>query len=593
MSQLTALKAATTLSDVADLLGFKPSLLSYNLYIKSPATKYNTFTIPKSHGGTRTICAPLKALKLIQKELSDLLQDCLQEIEKANGKSDDDLHPDRITQGFKRNRTIMTNATEHRNREYVFNVDITDFFGSINFGRVRGFFLKDKSFSLHAKVATVLAQIACYENKLPQGSPCSPVISNLITHILDIHLVQLASSEGCTYTRYADDLTFSTNKRIFPSSIAKRINVGSDKWTPGKELARIIKKNGFALNAVKTRMQYRDSRQEVTGLVVNRKVNVSKEYRDTVRAMVHRLFTTGAYTFEYKVKDPKGVITITKVPGTTDELRGMLAFVDQVEHYDREIHKKSIPAHPINNGRERLYRRFLFFDTFYDSKLPVIICEGKTDNVYIVHAIRSLVTHYSKLAEKDKSSAIKLKVRIFKYFEKSTGRILGMHGGVSGLENFIKQYSSDVLRKFKAAGGAQPIIVLIDNDSGANQIYAATAKINGNSKPTGTEPFIHVISNLYVVPTPLKPGGAASMIEDMFDTATLTTVVDGKLFDPTEKKDKSTHVGKAVFAHKVVRKNAEKIDFSGFKPILTNVVAVIEEHMKKHSASLVSIAPSK
>ena len=102
-------------------------------------------------------------------------------------------------------------------RRWVFNLDLEDFFPSINFGRVRGFLLKNRDFRAESEHrATVISQIACHENSLPQGSPCSPVISNLVAHLLDMRLVRLASSVGCTYSRYADDLTFSTNKKIFP-----------------------------------------------------------------------------------------------------------------------------------------------------------------------------------------------------------------------------------------------------------------------------------------------------------------------------------------------------------------------------------------
>ena len=113
MSQLTALKAAKTLSDVADLLDIKPAMLSFNLYVKPAALKYVIFDIPKKNGGVRTIFAPVGDLKTIQRRLSDILHICLQEMEIAQGFSEDTPPHERITHGFKRRRTIMTNAREH------------------------------------------------------------------------------------------------------------------------------------------------------------------------------------------------------------------------------------------------------------------------------------------------------------------------------------------------------------------------------------------------------------------------------------------------------------------------------------------------
>ena len=140
-----------------------------------------------------------------------------------------------------------------------------------------------------------------------------------------MHLVKLASHNGCTYSRYADDLTFSTNKAEFPERIAKRTADGDHKWNVGDELGGLIKKNGFEINTHKTRMQYSDSRQEVTGLVVNSKVNVRSEYRRTVRAMVHHLFTKGSFEFVYKITDATGAVAINKIAGTSNQLHGMLA----------------------------------------------------------------------------------------------------------------------------------------------------------------------------------------------------------------------------------------------------------------------------
>src|SRR5690606_34283132 len=105
-----------------------------------------------------------------------------------------------------------TNAAVHKGKRTILNLDLDDFFGQFNFGRVRGYFIANKHFELDPHIATVIAQIACYENSLPQGSPCSPVIANLITASLDMRLLRLANSCGCSYSRYADDITFSTRK---------------------------------------------------------------------------------------------------------------------------------------------------------------------------------------------------------------------------------------------------------------------------------------------------------------------------------------------------------------------------------------------
>ena len=577
MSQLNALKSAGNLSDVARLLGFKPASLSYILYIKPGATKYNKFHIPKRSGGTRQIRAPLDDLKLLQRRVANLLQNCVDEINKANNRSDDDEYPDRIAHGFKRKRSIITNARQHKNRRFVFNVDIKDFFGSINFGRVRGYFVADKNFQLQSGVATVLAQIACFENALPQGSPSSPIISNLIGHIIDIHIAKLSERVGCTYTRYADDLTFSTNKPTFPNEIAKQIDGIEHSWLPGSELSHLIAKCGFALNPKKTRMQYRDSRQEVTGLIVNCKVNVRSEYRRTVRAMVHRLFTTGSFDFACRTIDQDGAATIHRASGRHTQLHGMLGFIDGVDLFNRGINP-SVKTLPLSS-KELMYRRFLMFKEFYTAPAPIVICEGKTDNVYITHAIRSLAVQYPELADVNSAGRIFIKLRRFKYAGSSTGRILRIYGGTGDLGSFIRTYRTDTSR-FKAPGMRWPVMLLIDNDSGAKTIFNIIKEIT-RKKPDGSDPYTHIFGNLYLVMTPILGGAGQSTIEDCFDTATKNTVLSGKTFSPANDYDKDTNYGKADFAYKVVKPNAANIDFTGFKPILDRFVSVLGEHAKK------------
>ncbi|WP_425373235.1 reverse transcriptase domain-containing protein, partial [Klebsiella pneumoniae] len=139
---------------------------------------------------------------------------------------------------------MLTNAEPHRNRRYVFNVDLHNFFGTVDFGRISGYLKKNKHFQLNPTVARMLAQIACHQKVLPQGSPCSPAIANLVAHILDIRLARLAARNDCHYSRYADDLTFSTNRPVFPSEIARRVG-DTNEWVAGKTLLKIIRESRF------------------------------------------------------------------------------------------------------------------------------------------------------------------------------------------------------------------------------------------------------------------------------------------------------------------------------------------------------------
>lgn len=572
MSQLQLLKTATSLSDIADLVQFKTSALAYILYKKLPQTNYYSFEILKRGGGSRQINAPSKDLMLVQRRLADILQNCVDEINQAQNRKDQLAH------GFKRKRSIITNATKHRKRRYVFNIDLQDFFGTINFGRVRGFFLKDRNFALGTAAATILAQIACYKHSLPQGSPCSPVISNLVGNVLDLHLSRLSFRAGCTYSRYADDITFSTNKRAFPSSIAKQVDRDKHKWEIGDELQEIVSHAGFKINSDKTRMQYRDSRQNVTGLVVNSKVNIRSEYRRTVRAMAHRLFMTGSFEHIQMVPNIAGALQQAKKEGTLLQLHGMLGHIDRVDQHNLETHVDKFNDEKETeqiSSKEHLYRRFLLFKEFYVAPIPVIICEGKTDNVYLKQAIRSLGANYPSLATIAPNGTIVRNVRIFKYPNTSTGRILHLKGGTGDLKNLIDLYRTAVT-KFKAPGMQNPLILVIDYDDGAKKIKSLVEQIT-KVKITGAETFTRVFANLYLITTPLNQGKNQSCIEDSFTEQTRGVILNNKMFDLDNEYDTSTHYGKHTFSE-YVEKNSNTIDFTGFREILARIEQVISTH---------------
>jgi RNA-directed DNA polymerase len=578
MLVLENLKKATTIRDLAVLLDLKLGMLTFILYKKPREELYTSFEIPKRHGGKREINAPESSLKLIQHRLSDLLQECLVGINKELGHVEDADHKG-ISHGFKKHHTIMTNGRPHVTRRYVFNVDLHDFFGSINFGRVRAFFIKNKNFSLHPDIATAIAQIACHERKLPQGSPCSPVISNLIAHAMDLHIVRLARAEGVTYTRYADDLTFSTNKPDFPVKIS--IKNGENDWLPGGALSSIVKKSGFEFNEKKTRMQCRDSRQEVTGLTVNRKINVPATYRNTVRAMTHCLFRTGKFSFIYKKRDANGEKKIlNEIEGRNQQLLGMFSYIDQVDRFNQDLEKKNGREVNVNVGRINLFRQFLYFDKFYSNSRPIIICEGKTDNVYLRCAIKSLAPAYPALATFDAEP--KIKVDFFKYADRRITDVTELSGGYGGLCKFMKNYHEDISKKFRFGPRPDnPVIVFIDNDSGANSVYGIIAGITKKKKPEGKSQFIHVVSNLYVVPTPLDVKGGPTDIEYFFDAATLASKVDGRTFDKKGDENTDKFYNKATFSTHVIARNSKTIDFKNFNPLLARIVAVIDDYAAK------------
>ena len=432
MGRLDELKAAKTRSDLAKLLHFTPKGLAYVLYKTPAADKYSIFTIPKKGGGERRIEAPEPRLKLLQTQLAAVLYDCLEEIESET--------PNRrsISHGYHRGRSIVTNAVPHRRHRYVLNIDLSDFFGTINFGRVRGFFIKDSNFALTDEAATTIAQIACHEGRLPQGSPCSPVISNLIARILDVRLARLAKSTGCTYTRYVDDLTFSTAQRTFPPKLAKKIATSPHKWRLMRSLRDEIKNAGFKINTAKTRMQICGSRQEATGLVINEKINISQPAYRTIRSMTHTLFSTGKYFVPGGELDPSGA---PKWISELAPLEGRLAhlyFVKARRDRSEQLNKRENFKTP--RAVKELYRRFLFYKYCVAPEAPLIVTEGKTDVMYLKSALKARGALHPQLASEEKGKS-KRQIR-FLPASYMNNTVLELGSSASQLTKLIESYSN-------------------------------------------------------------------------------------------------------------------------------------------------------
>ena len=274
------------------MLGMPIRTLTWVVYGPRRASYYTTWQVSKRNGrGVREIRAPRSTLYTIQKRLHEILQE--------------QYEPREPTHGFVLRRSVGTNARPHVGRSLVLNVDLKDFFPTINYGRVRGLFLRSP-FNLNEDVANLLAKICCWENRLPIGAPTSPVVSNMICLRMDRELQALAGRRACWYTRYADDLTFSTNRSAFSPRIAVLAGPADEQAVVlGEELVGILSTNGFEPNLEKTRLRTSHQRQSVTGLVVNELINVDRRDIRRIRAMLHAWSKFGlanAHTFRSTIE---------------------------------------------------------------------------------------------------------------------------------------------------------------------------------------------------------------------------------------------------------------------------------------------------
>lgn len=242
-----------------------------------PTPPYKRFQIMKRNGSPRSIAEPRKRLKLLQQKVLVFLEERMSPLKPA-------VH------GFVRHRSIVTNARAHcsRKTKFVLNLDLQDFFPSITFYRVRGV-LQSRPFNFSHEVATVIAQMCTLDKTLPQGAPTSPFLSNLVCRTMDRDLTDLARRNRATYTRYADDITFSfsaTSASRLPAAICAVDDDGH--LTLGAELNDLItNKHHFTINPAKTRLSGRPRRMEVTGLTINQFPNVRRKYVDRIRGALN------------------------------------------------------------------------------------------------------------------------------------------------------------------------------------------------------------------------------------------------------------------------------------------------------------------
>lgn len=300
---------------------FHPFTMQHINYYCNPNKvfhRFKQFEIKKKTGGTRKITSPRnRSFMLILRYVNDILKAL--------------YTPSNFAMGFVEGRSVVTNASIHKGQNYIFNIDLKDFFPSIEQARVWKRLQLD-SIGIKRPIANIIAGMCSMKIKeedgriryiLPQGAPTSPILTNMICDTLDRRLAGLAKRFGLHYSRYADDITFSSMHNVY--------HVGGEFR---KELNRIIESQGFKINSKKTRLQKVGEHQEVTGIIVSDKLNVTQKYVRDIRNILYIWdrygYSTAFNKFYPKYKAEKGHVKKGN-PDMANVLDGKLLYLKMVK----------------------------------------------------------------------------------------------------------------------------------------------------------------------------------------------------------------------------------------------------------------------
>lgn len=590
--ELQKLKLCKNRSDLAHLLQFDIAFLNRTLYEIPINLRYKIIEVPKKNSiEKRKIYKPDGYLKVLQSRLAELLSSIFEYLNKDKPK---------ISFAFRKNNDkekygIYHNACEHINKKIILNLDIKNYFETINFSRIVGFFMKNKDFLLEKEVAIAIAQIACYSEKgktfLPQGSPCSPVISNYIGEIVDAKITKLKKRYKFSYTRYADDLTLSfTYINVSPNIFSNNNGIP----VIGKSLEEAITSCGFEINNKKTRLHFNDNRQSVTGLTVNSKVNINKYYYRNTKSMA---LSYCMYNEFYKSKHH---VFDDGIEPNVKSLIGILNYILYIKSMDISRKKDDEPKIEIKNrdktlepneylfqmnSFERLFLKVLFQKKFVYHDEINILCEGKTDPLHLKRFLDGV-------GKKDIYNIFAFKENDPGFF----GKALHIQSGTGSLSRFVQVYGNLYHSRLFIN---LPTIILVDNDSAGDSVFKTAAskyprtyklledKIN-NIK------YAFVCENLYIVQIPSKciiEKKDISCIEDMYECSITDIKIDKKsLFkgnNPKEfKKDK--HYTKDIFVKEVVCK-IPSINFKNFELLFQAIDTIHHLNMMKNFSNVLKI----
>jgi len=355
--------------DLLDYFQITEKKLNHLLYSLPEDYRYYTFSVKKRNGTPRTINSPNLDLKVIQTKLKDDLV----QIYGHKG----------CVHGFVNGKNILTNANQHLKKKVLVNIDLKDYFSTIHYGRVRGMFAKGP-FYFNDCIATLLAQICCYKGLLPQGAPTSPIISNFICRKLDNSFLVFAKRNNLFYSRYADDITFSSNK----SKLMPELGTLKDgRFYLSKSISDQVSGNGFLINENKIRVAFKFNNQSVTGVKVNLKPNVSRIYIKQIRAILNACEKYGidkAAQIHFKKNEINPNKLKSPIEFFLKRIVGKVSFVGFIRGKDDFIFAKLYSRVKAIVPDARLS---IIYKKLEESTRTMILTEGKTDWKHIKSAL--------------------------------------------------------------------------------------------------------------------------------------------------------------------------------------------------------------
>ena len=285
--------------DLAELTSFA----MHKLTLIAGIPQYHFFTVPKRNGGLRHIENPARKLKKVQRTLNNFLQ-AVYFFEKT-----DAAYGFVIGVRDEAPRDIVRNAHQHLNAPWLMNMDLTDFFHYVKREDVYDLFLQ-APFNFSEDLAEILTQLTTFKGRLPMGAPTSPVLSNIASIEMDNDLLAFAKAKGWTFTRYADDMSFSMDTAPVEEEI--------------EAIRQIALKHQFLFNETKLKIYGPKDEKLVTGLQLGKEVTLSSVFLKEIREEIHRLQKV------VEARAMAGQPPSKWVAKYTQQVQGQLAFAEKV-----------------------------------------------------------------------------------------------------------------------------------------------------------------------------------------------------------------------------------------------------------------------